>query len=223
MRRQRKDDMTVPRKLFTVLFAAIALAIASPAKAGLLYSISLDTMSLTGITGYVEFQFNPGPPSTDPATAIISDFSSDGTLTTPAGDIGDVTGAFPNPVQINNTDAVNDHAEGFTFGSFFDVFVELEIPNISGTATSGSSFFLTLDDSSFNPLIAPGPVVEIDLDPLGNPSVINNSPNSEATVVLLPEPRGAMMLTGLLMALAAVRLMRRYADGLEASRRRSGL
>jgi hypothetical protein len=187
--------MSLQRKALVAVAGAVALLAVQAANASAIYQIYVNTTEIQGTTGYIDFQFNPGfPPISDPAYALVDNFDSDGTLTTPASDIGDVSGAFPGSVQINNTDQTNDHAEGFIFGSFFDVFVDLEIPSISGNASSGSSFFLSVLDSGFNPLITSGSLVEIDLDTLGNPTVTNNSPNSEATVTVAPEPASLMLL-----------------------------
>jgi hypothetical protein len=118
------------------------------------------------------------------------------------GDNGDVSGSLPGTVQINNTDVQNEYTDGFTYGSFFDVFVDLDIPTISDNAQSGDSFYLTLFDSSFDPLIGQGgsigQLVEIDLDTNGSPTVQNFSPNGEATVTATPEPASLLLLaTGL--------------------------
>ena len=175
--------------------AAMVCLGALPARAGLIYLIQVDTTSLSGVTGYIDLQFNPGfPAPSDNAVAIVDQFTSDGALTTPAGDIGDVTGAFPGTVAIHNTGPVNDHAEGFTFGSFLWLDVYAYIPTISGSAASGSSFLLELLDDSFNPILTSGVLVEIDLDTDGNRIVINNSPGSEAIVTEVPEANGGVLL-----------------------------
>jgi hypothetical protein len=187
------------------LVGALALWGAQPLHASLVYyTIDANTSALTGTSGYLEFQFNPGVAPVDPAFADVEYVVSDGTLLTPATDIGDVSGALPAIVQINNTDLTNDHAEGFTYGTSFRVYVVMSVPVVSGSAFSGSSFYLTLDDGSFTPLIAAGPLVEIDLDSNGNPTVINNSPNSEAMVNNgTPEPSSGWMLLAAGLALFA--------------------
>jgi len=184
---------------FGTMFALLGIA---QAHADSIYEIHVDTTSISGTVGYLDFQFNPGAPPVDAASATLSGFTSDGTLGTPLSNVGDVSGSLPGTVGINNTDVQNEYTDGFTFGSFFDVFVNLDIPIISGNAQSGDSFLLTLDDSNFDPLIGEGgsigQLVEIDLDTNGNPTVQNFSPNGEATVALTPEPSSLLLLvTGL--------------------------
>ena len=200
-----ETTMTTVRKslllaTFGTMFALLGTA---RAHADSIYEINVNTTSVAGTVGYLDFMFNPGAAPVDPASATLSGFTTDGTLGTPLGNIGDVTGSLPGVVQINNTDVNNEYTVGFTYGSFFDMFVDLDIPTISGNAQSGSSFLLTLDDSNFGPLLndnasPSGQLVEIDLDTDGNPTVQNFSPNGEATVTAVPEPASLLLLaTGL--------------------------
>ena len=161
------------------------------------FEIQVNTLALQGQPGYLDFQFNPGPAS-DPASATLYFFNSDGTLVPPTGNSGDVSGTLPGTVTLNNDTAYNDYNEGFTFGSFFDIFVTLDVPSLSGTASSGDAFVLGLYDSGdTNELITtsidPG-LVEIDLDTNGNPTVTNYSPNGEAQVTQTPEPGSIALL-----------------------------
>jgi len=172
------------------------------------FEIQVNTSALQNQSGYLDFQFNPGAAS-DPASASLSAFSSDGTLSLPTANSGDVSGTLPAAVTLNNDQVYNDYNEGFTFGSFFDVFVTLDIPSFSGHATSGDAFVLGLYDSSdSNELITtnsdPG-LVEIDLDTDGNPTVTNYSPNSEAGVTQTPEPGSMVLLVSALGLFTATR------------------
>jgi hypothetical protein len=171
------------------------------------FTITVNTTSLQGTSGYLDLQFNPGNTPFDAASATITGFTTDGTLTTLLPIVGDVSGALPGQVVISNTQVLNEYTQGITYGSFFDVFVDLTIPTVSGTATGGSSFTLDAEDSSFNSLLGSFPAVEIDLDATtGLPSITNNS-DGAASVVLTPEP-DSLWLMGLGIA------------GLVAARRR---
>ncbi len=197
----------------TLGLAAILLLEGGAQADTITYQISVDTGSVQSTSGYLDFQFNPGNPPTDPASATLTDFTTDATLTGPLlPDFGAVTGTLPGTVEIDNTDALNEHTEGVIYGSFFDVFVTLDIPTVSGTATSGSSFALSVWDTNFNPVLTGDPLVEIDLDATtGNPSVTNNSVNGDAVVTevtLAPEP-GSLLLVATVF-IGAVVLRRRF-------------
>jgi hypothetical protein len=174
-------------RYLVALSISAALFLAQRAQADS-FVITVNTTSLQGTSGYLDFQFNPGNTPYDAASATITGLTTDGTLTTVLPNIGDVSGALPGQVVINNTDVLNEYTQGITYGSFFDVFVDLTIPTVSGTATGGSSFTLDVEDSNFNSLLGSFPAVEIDLDATtGQPSITNNS-DGAASVVITPEP-----------------------------------
>ncbi len=169
------------------------------------FEITVNTSSLTGTSGYLDFQFNPGDTPFDAASATLTGFTTDGILTAALPNIGDVSGALPGQVVINNTQVLNEYTPGFTYGSFFDVFVNLTIPTISGTATGGSSFTLDVEDTNFNSLLGAFPAVEIDLDATtGQPSITNNSGGAATVTNVTPEPDflwlAGLGLAGLIVA-----------------------
>lgn len=161
------------------------------------FQIDVNTSEVQNQSGYLDFQFNPGSGS-DSASATLTNFLTDGSFILPTGNTGDVNGTLPGAVTINNDTVYNDYNEGFTFGSFFDVFVTLDVPTLSGNATGGDAFVLGLYQSNdTDEFIAPDSVsglVEIDLDTNGNPSVTNFSLNSEAVVTQTPEPGSVLLL-----------------------------
>src|ERR1700678_1014419 len=190
--------MTIRRaKWFCMaLSLSTALLLAGRAQADTFetFEIAVNTTSLEGTSGYLDFQLDPGITPFDSASATITGFVTDGSLTGALPNIGDVTGSLPGTVTINNTDVTNEYTPGFTYGSFFDVFVTLDIPVVSGTAAGGSSFTLDVEDSGFNSLLGSFPAVEIDLDATtGAPTVTNNS-SGAATVALVPEPASSLLL-----------------------------
>jgi hypothetical protein len=182
--------MTANRTIryFAALSISVALLLAQRAQADT-FDITVNTSSLQGTSGYLDFQFNPGNTPFDAASATIMNFTTDGILTTALPNIGDVSGALPGQVVINNTQALNEYTQGLIYGSFFDLFVNLNIPTVSGTATGGSSFTLDVEDSNFNSLLGGFPAVEIDLDATtGQPSITNNSGGAAAVTNVTPEP-----------------------------------
>jgi hypothetical protein len=76
-----------------------------------------------------------------------------------------------------------------SFGSFFDLLVTIDIPSVSESAISGSSFAIGVLDSDFLPGLTNDPLVRIDFDAeSGEALVTNNSAMGEATVTPTPEP-----------------------------------
>jgi hypothetical protein len=172
------------------------------------YSVSVNTSALAGDSGYLDLQFNPGGVSSDPASAVVTGFASNGSLTGQFDNSGSVSGTLPGAVTIGNTGSYNDYNESFNFSRYLTFFVTLNVPTVSGTAGSGSSFALTLyqpdDATEYLDSSAPD-LVEIDLDASGNPSVTNYSLNNEAVVSQTPEPgAGSLAASGLAAALMAL-------------------
>jgi hypothetical protein len=109
--------------------------------------LSVDTSSISGTAGSLDFNFNPGPLVTQSASLQILNFTSDGTLAGSPVLTGDVTGALPGTVMFDNGTAFNDYFEGFTYGSTLSFQVSLFGPALSspdGTSTSGSAFAFSM-------------------------------------------------------------------------------
>ena len=63
---------------------------------GLIFSVSVNTSSLSGQSGYLDFQFNPGDSSAKAATATVTLFQTvNGILAQPASLTGDAAGSLP--------------------------------------------------------------------------------------------------------------------------------
>jgi hypothetical protein len=207
-------------------YALALLALASPALAGpISYAITVDTSSsfFTGVTGSLDFQFNPGDATSQAATATITNFLTDGTVgsvipPTPPVTGGGASGSLPGTATIVNSALSPDSNElnqAFTYGSTFSFVLTfsgdaLDNPTNNGL---GSTFRLFLLDGSGNtlppnmPNSPIGEVLDIDLNPDGTTTAftfpfIDASGALQpavATAVVIPEP-SALGLLGLGLA-----------------------
>src|SRR5580693_8574574 len=97
---------------------ALCLSLVCPAAADILFSVAVDTSSISGTSGSLDFNFNPGPLSSQFALADSLNFTSDGSLAVSPILTGDVSGGpLPSTVTFDNGGALNDYFQGFTFGS----------------------------------------------------------------------------------------------------------
>lgn len=157
--------------------------LAGTAKADIIYQVSVNTSSISGTPGNIDLQFNPGGGSTQPASVRISSFSSVGGVITGApSTVGDVSGTLPGTVTINNTTALNDYFQPFTYGNSFSFRLLFTGPAINapnGTATSGSEFGLSLFNSD-------GSNVFLTTNPDGFAATANVNLNGTVTTTTYP-------------------------------------
>ncbi len=191
------------KTILIFLTAAIGLS-ANPV---VTYLVQVNTSTISGVSGNLDFQFNPGLGVSDPAFVKIFGFTSDGTLAGAPVLIGGASGTLPPSVTISNSSAFNDYSDGFTFGntlSFYVTFDGLAITAPSGTATSGSTFAFSLFNSDFTAALLStdtvnGVLVEGDVDTFGHVTVANFGVDGTTSVSAVPEPAGAgLTLVGLL-------------------------
>jgi hypothetical protein len=116
-----------------------------------LWTVSVDTTSLTGTTGAVEFSFIPGNLTASPASATVSGFTTDGTLVPPPVVTGDETGTLPGPVVLMNDQTFNDYFESFTYKSKMSFFVTLAA-SAPSTIPIDTTFSFFLFDQNGNPI-----------------------------------------------------------------------
>lgn len=152
----------------------LALLGSHPAWADTWY-VTVDTSTLSGQSGWLDFQFNPADLSAPAASASLAAFSTDGTLSA-AVPTGDVAGTLSGTLMLGNSQSFNDWLQGYTFGSTlsFSVTLDVPVPNASG---SGTAFSLSLYDSSYNSLLA---------DPAWGASLVMNA-NDNGTVDVLAQ------------------------------------
>jgi hypothetical protein len=130
------------------LLVSAFLCIASMASAApITYDVTVDTSSISGTAGSVDFQFDPGPLVSQAASLQILNFTSNGTLAGGPTLTGHVAGALPATLTFDNGTGFNDYFGGFTYGSTLLFQVSLYGPALSspnGTATSGSTFAFSM-------------------------------------------------------------------------------
>jgi hypothetical protein len=186
----------------SLLPVAVLLCAAWPAAADpISYEVTVNTSSISGDPGSLDFQFNPGPLVSEPATLQILSFASNGTLNPPAFPTGDVTGTLPGTLSFDNLTQFNDYFEAFTFGTALSFEV-----SISGAAggTSGSTFAFSMfsDPAGTIPLLTTDPngfAFTEDLNTDGTTTATNVSPQVGSTAV--PEPSALLLLITVLLGL----------------------
>ena len=197
-----------------LLVIAVIMFAASSAFASLSYDVTVDTSSLSGSTGYLYLQFNPLSGNTSDATAVVSNFATNGTLgvqdTTNIGFGGNVSGTLPGTVTFDNgygtgftKSGINDYNQAITFGTSFS-FSVLLTQALNNPATDGSSFTLSLfqDAIGLSPLkTANGTLVTLNLNSDGTATPTITDAGTTAT----PIPAAAWLLGSGLMGLAGIR------------------
>src|SRR5947207_10661456 len=94
-----------PRVLILLAIPLVSLGWSTPARADLLYHVTVDTTSLNTTTRSLDLELNPLNVSARALTAEITNIT--GATFGFASTTGDVSGAFPGTVTIHNTDPVN--------------------------------------------------------------------------------------------------------------------
>src|SRR5437879_3296814 len=113
-----------------LLFIALLVGLSLAASAGpITYVVSINSSSVTGTVGSLDFQFNPGPLVSQSASLQVLSFSSNGALAGGPSVIGDVSGGpLPTTVTFDNRAGFSDYFQGFTFGSLLSFNVLLSGP-----------------------------------------------------------------------------------------------
>lgn len=199
------------------LFLLSLMLSVAPLSAARIFQISVNTQTIGGVNGYLDFQFNPGGGDSDPGTAAISLYSG-GTLGA-ATVTGDVTGSLPGVVTISNTTGFNNLFQAITFGAQVFFWVTIDGPVLNSPdplSTSGSSFsFSMYADDQVTPLLTDDPsgfAVIIDAGPQGAIAQSNLAQRGIVGISDVPEP-GSVWLVLVGMAAVAGRVFRRKIAG----------
>lgn len=186
--------MSIRFSFLFVLCASFAMADA------ITYDVTVDTSSISGTAGSLDFNFNPGPLVSQAASLQILGFASNGTLAGSPVLTGDVSGALPSTLTFDNGTGFNDYFEGFAFGSTLSFNLSLFGPALSApdmTSTSGSTFAFSMfsDAAGTVPTLtsdtADGFAFTVDVNLDGTTTVTNFSTESgvvPASSGAVPEP-----------------------------------
>jgi hypothetical protein len=157
------------------------------------YMVSVNTASLAGTTGSLDFNFNPGPLVSQSAMVQILSFSSNGAFDGSPLLTGDASGSLSGTLTLDNGSGFNDYFQQFTYGATLSFDVSLFGPALSapdGVSSSGSTFAFSMfsDAAGTTPALTMDVtdgfayVVNINLD--GSSTVANYIVNSAPA----PEP-----------------------------------
>src|ERR1022692_81426 len=209
-------------------FLIVLLSTVSVVSADITYDVTVDTSSISGTAGSLDFNFNPGPLApTQAASLQILNFTSDGSLVNCAANVqgfcgsGDVSGTLPGTLTFDNGAGFNDYFDGFTFGSTLSFAVDLYGPALvspDGVSASGSAFAFSIfsDTGGTVPTLTTdtadgfATIVDVNLD--GSTTVNNSSSQTSISPVgpvsAVPEPNSVVLL-GTVMILGLVLRLRR--------------
>jgi PEP-CTERM motif len=178
------------RSLLMLALALWCLAAGGTARAGsTTYLVEVNTASIEGTSGYLDFQFNPANSSALAATTAVTNFRTDGTVGSQVYQFGDASGTLPGVLSFGNGTALNELTFAFTYGTSASFDVTL---SQSAAGGSGSTFALALLDGDGGPYSNGPATVTITIKPDGSTSGTAYPPNNgvgpTASVMPVPEP-----------------------------------
>jgi hypothetical protein len=178
-----------------------------------IFQLRVDTSSLAGTSGSIDFQLNPGPNTYQSATVTVSGFQ--GASSTSQGKTGGATGGpLPNVLTINNTQVLNEDLESIVFGNSMSLKLDFSgvAVNTPGSSNpqSGSVFTLGL----FSDAAATMPVLTYDPEGAIFREIINPGGQFITQVTspqasLVPEPSCAALVSLAGFGLIALRARRK--------------
>jgi len=188
--------MIQPCSRVCAIAALVLLSACSAAAGPISYLVTVDTSSVNGNSGFLDFQFNSDPTS-QAASAAISSFNA----------VGGTLGAGPLPGPLTFTiPGNNDNFQPFTYGTSFSFVLSLSGPALSSPDGTGLGiiFGLGLYDGTLTAILTDqgsgfAGTVEVNSDgtttatgfPIGS-SVVSFQPIGATTT---PEP-GTTLLMG---------------------------
>jgi len=180
------------RYLPIVAVVSLCFGFPEPARGDMVtFDVSVDTSSITGTAGSLEFQFNPGisfDMGTDVLSAQIGSFTGDGTLGANIYTFGDASNtSLASGVSFQDDMSFNDFIQDFTYGTTF-MFQVTFSGNLANPDPS-AAFSMTLWDQSGAVVLAGGSTLPLlTSDPSGAALIIDI--NSDGTQTIPVEPEG---------------------------------
>jgi len=189
------------RKSNLLAFAVFLWAVTT-VHADAIYQVSVNTSSIAGTTGSLDFQFNNGNGEKQAATVTILNFTG-GTISNPST-MGEVSGGpLPAAVTIGNgvqtNSGLDDLFETYTYGSSLKFTLDFGGPAVTapnGLSTGNSEFFFSMFSD------VGGTVPVLTSDPNGVAATVTVNPNGSISstavspaVNFVPEP-GSVALVG---------------------------
>lgn len=159
------------------------------------FEVTVDTSSLAGTSGFVDFQFNPADTSAPAATAGILDWLGDLSLLGAPSIEGSVIGNLPGALQLVNDTPFNDYFQSVQFGQSFSFTLDFTGAFASTPSLLGTSFALSLYAvDAITPLLSiddTGSLVRFDLASNGItfqtfPPDLSTAPVTQVSPVPLP-------------------------------------
>lgn len=187
------------RRLVMFFIASLPCTLQVASADSVTYNVTVDTTSIAGTSGSLDFNFNPGPLTTQLALLQISDFESDGTLAEacPCA-TGDVSGELPGLVAFDNATGYNDYFDDFTFATSLSFTLDFNGPALTapdGVSTSGSTFAFSMFSDGLGTVptltndTAEGFAFTVDVNLDGTTTVTDSSPQTIITPeTAAPEP-----------------------------------
>ena len=202
---------------YSLLTCSLLLCAAGSAHADIVYQVSVNTASLSGTNGSIDFQFNFGNGETQAANVTISNLTggTNGTAT-PAGQV--TGGPFPAPVTISNgypSSGYNDYFESYTFGNRLAFSVDFGGPAVNapdGFSSGNSEFYFSMFSDPNGVTPAPGTDANgvagtVTINPNGSSTTTTVSPNLSFS----PEPGSLWLTFGAALMLGGAGFLRRRA------------
>jgi hypothetical protein len=189
----------------SLLIASVICFASAVSAAPITYAVNVNTSSITGTAGSLDFNFNPGLSATQAASLQILSFASNGSLVNCAANVqgfcptGDVSGQLPATLTFDNGTGFNDYFDDFTFGTTISFDFSLYGPALSSpdaVSTSGSTFAFSMfsDAAGTIPALTTDTadgwalLVNVNLDGTTTPTDVSAQTMATPLGSLTPEP-----------------------------------
>lgn len=164
-------------------------------EAAVSYHVDVNTAALTGTSGYLDWQWNPGTNAAPLAEATLSDFASDASLQPGAQIDGAVAGSLPGPLVFSNAAVLNAFLLPVIFGQALQFDLSFYAAE-AGPPDVGTLFSFALLDQNLDPLLAGDPngiVLGIDFNTEGSNVLVLENEVVTLVAVPLPAPFGLLL------------------------------